>query len=120
MTEKDFEGEFNHSQVYDTETKRSLARIFISQITLAIVLTDILALIYPIKSLNAFDFSTLMSMPSKIQTCREGLDRWSNDLEEIPSTEFTLSNRHDSIILFRGITQIYYQYVHYISLAEVC
>ena len=64
ISEADLESEFKYSQVYDGETKRSLARILKAQIDLAIVLTDIIALVYPINSLKSFDYNSLMRMPA--------------------------------------------------------
>jgi len=105
LTEEDLAGEFNYSTVYDYETKRALAMILLAQMNLAVVLTDVLSLIYPIKTL---DYSTLMEMPTLMQDCRDGLHNWNSNLEE---TSALFGSSHDSVSLFHGLTQIYYQYV---------
>jgi hypothetical protein len=108
ISEADLESEFNYSQVYDSETKRSLARILKAQIDLAIVLTDMIALVYPINSLKSFDYDSLMRMPATIQQCRESLDNWFGQLLEKSTALGSLSTRHKSVSLFHGLTQVYY------------
>jgi hypothetical protein len=104
LVEDDLAGEFNYSTVYDYETKRALAMILLAQMDLAVVLTDVLSLIYPIKTL---DYSTLMEMPNLMQSCRDGLHSWNSHLED---TSALFGSSNDSVTLFHGLTQIYYQY----------
>jgi hypothetical protein len=108
LSESDIESEFHFSQVYDPEIKRVLARILKAQLELSIVLTDLIALVYPQNSVRSFDYNTLMGMPAKIQHCRADLDKWSTRQQHMEKT-FNLSQaRNKSISLFNGLTQIYY------------
>ena len=108
ISEEDLESESEFSQVYDTDTKRTLARIFISQVDLAIALTDLLSLIYPMNSVKSLDFNTLMCIPSAMQRCRNDLEKWSVTHAGLPTIGI-MSTRHKSVSLFNGLTQIYYQ-----------
>lgn len=91
--------------MYDYETKRALALIILAETDLAIVLTDVLSLLYPIKQL---DYSTLMEMPTLLQSCKEGLHSWNSQLQE---SSALFGSANDSVTLFHGLLQIYYQFV---------
>lgn len=111
LTEKDLEPEFRSSYVYDPETKRDLARVFVAQLDLAVELTDALALLYPINGFHSFDnldYNDMKSMPKKIEQCQDSLDtchsRHKDWLELGP-----WSRKHKSVVLYTGLTSIYLQ-----------
>jgi hypothetical protein len=111
LSVKDLEPEFGNSNVYDRETKSHLARIFLSQLDLAIELTDLFSYIYPANGFQSYDRldwnATLLSL-SKIKRCRESLDTWnSNFRKSILSAAG--STKHKSVSLYSGLTSIYYQ-----------
>ncbi|RDW77465.1 hypothetical protein BP6252_05518 [Coleophoma cylindrospora] len=112
LSKEDLEPEFDHSCVYSSETKRYLAEVFTAQLKLAVELTDVMSLVYPSNDfsvLDQLDPETLEKLPDKISYCRKRLDGWNKD-----KTYFTLEKqdrkyRHESIILYHDLTQIYYQ-----------
>jgi hypothetical protein len=111
LSTNDLEPQFGTSKVYDRETKSHLARIFISQLDLAIELTDLISYIYPANGFRSYDKldwkATLLTL-SKIKRCRESLDNWNfNFKKSILSAAG--STKHTSISLYGGLTSIYYQ-----------
>lgn len=111
LSEKDLEPEFGSSCVYDRETKRDLARVFLTQLHLAVELTDALSYVYPVNGFRSFDkldYNTMILMPSKIEKCKESLDAWYSRFKEcvLPS-----ARKHKSVSLYTGLTSIYFQYV---------
>lgn len=110
LSESDLEAEFEVSRVYDCETKRTLAELFIAQLDLSVALTDVISLVYPVNSMMAFDFNNMMQMPAKIEQCRDALDTWLKGWRE-KSAGVSTHSKHKSISLFSGLTQIYYWYV---------
>jgi hypothetical protein len=111
LSAKDLEPEFGSSHVYDRETKIVLAGIFLSQLDLAIELTDPIAYIYPANGFRSYDEldcnATLLTL-SKIEQCRKSLDTWKSKFRKsIPSRAG--SSKHKSVSLYSGLTSIYYQ-----------
>lgn len=111
LSEKDLEREFESSCVYDAETKRDLARIFLAQLDLAVELTDALSYVYPANGFLSFDkldYNDLMSMPKKIESCKENLDSWHSRFNEcvVPGA---WSKKHKSVMLYSGLTSMYFQ-----------
>lgn len=89
--------------MYDYETKRILNRILEKHFELAIILTDVLELIYPVGQL---DYNCLMKLPSRIGVVRGRLEGWMSGLH----IGFGVGerSRHKSVTLFLGLTEIYY------------
>jgi hypothetical protein len=113
LIEEDLEPEFATSRVYDRETKRDLARIFLAQLDLAVELTDTISYVYPVNGFRSFDqldYNSMLLMPSKIERCKERLDAWNTKFKEmLPPGVWP--NKHKSVSLYRGLTSIYYQWV---------
>ena len=111
LTVRDLEPEFGSSNVYDRETKSHLARIFLSQLDLAIELTDLISYIYPANGIRSYDNldwkATLLTL-SKIQQCKESLDTWNSDFKKSVLSAAG-STKHKSLSLYIGLTSIYYQ-----------
>ncbi|PVH69031.1 hypothetical protein DL98DRAFT_661897 [Cadophora sp. DSE1049] len=111
LCEKDLEPEFRSSCVYDAETKRELAQVFLVQLDLAVELTDALSDLYPatgFRSFDKLDYNDVMSMPKKIEQCQVDLDSWhARFVEWVVPGEW--SNKHKSVILYSGLTSIYFQ-----------
>lgn len=105
LKSSDLVSELSYSKVYDFETKIILNRILEKQIELAIILTDVLEVIYPVGQL---DYNCLMKMPSKIGVVRRRLEEWMSKLHI--SFDAAERERHKSVTLFFGLTEIYYQY----------
>ncbi|KAH7386394.1 hypothetical protein BKA64DRAFT_142607 [Cadophora sp. MPI-SDFR-AT-0126] len=111
LCQKDLEPEFRCSCVYDTETKRDLAQVFLVQLDLAVELTDALSYVYPANGFRSFDkldYNDVMSMPKKIEQCQDSLDAWhARFVEWVVPGEW--SKKHKSVILYSGLTSIYFQ-----------
>lgn len=105
FTEADLQGEFETSRVYGSDTKRNLARVMEAQVNLAILLTDILALVYPI---NSLDHNSLMAMPAVTKRLRDELIVWETKSEALVLASDSSPAPHPSVRLFWGLTQIYY------------
>lgn len=100
----DLEPDLSYSKVYDNTIKKILSKILEKQVKLAIVLTDVLELIYPIGQL---DYNSLMKLPMRIVVVKGRLENWLSDLQgAIGAGEKT---SHTSANLFLGLTEIYYQ-----------
>ena len=98
------------SVVYDKNTKRQLAHVLFAQLDLAILLTDIMPLIYPARGLRTFDrldHGAALAMSQKLKQNRVHLELWSENFEKYYDLEFV--TQHKSLVLFRGLTQIYHQ-----------
>ena len=111
LSAKDLEPEFGTSRVYDRETKRDLARIFLAQLELAVELTDAISYVYPVNGFRSFDqldYNTMHLMPPKIERCKDNLDAWYTKFKELIVLR-ALSNKHKSISLYSGLASIYYQ-----------
>jgi hypothetical protein len=111
ISEKDLEPEFGSSRVYDRETKRDLARVFLAQLDLAVELTDAISYVYPVNGFRSFDkldYNTMILMPSKIERCKENLDAWYSRFKEcvVPGV---WPKKHKSVSLYSGLTLIYFQ-----------
>jgi hypothetical protein len=81
-----------------------LNKVLQKQVELAIILTDVLELIYPIGQL---DYNSLMKLPMQIAVVKRRLEGWLGDLQAAigPSEK----SSHKSVNLFLGMTEIYYQ-----------
>ncbi|KAL2065772.1 hypothetical protein VTL71DRAFT_3442 [Oculimacula yallundae] len=111
LTEKDLEPECTSSCVYDAETKRDLIRVFLAQLDLAVELTDALSYVYPANGFRSFDildYNEVMSMPKKIEMYLENLESWHTRFNEwvVPGA---FSKKHKSVMLYSGLTSIYFQ-----------
>ncbi|KAK2809859.1 hypothetical protein FQN50_003500 [Emmonsiellopsis sp. PD_5] len=111
FTEDDFEDEIHHSQVYNPETKRLLARVLYIQCKLAIVLTGVIMLVY---SPNGFGQPIFMNEDaflktvSELEDVRANLAQWSNDAKAILGPILHSDKVHESVALYSGLTFLYY------------
>lgn len=105
FAEADLENEFETSRVYGSETKRTLACVMKAQVNLAIILTDVLALVYPI---NSLDHNAVMAMPVLTKRLRDELIVWETKSEASVLASDSAAVRHPSVSLFWGLTQMYY------------
>ena len=112
MTEHDLEDEIHHSEVYDAETKRLLARVLRVQCELAMVLTDVIMLVY---TPNGFGQPRSMTETEFSQTIREieafrgNLMQWSNDAKSALGLGLNSDKVHESVTLYSGLTFLYFQ-----------
>lgn len=112
MTEEDLEDEIHHSEVYDPETKRLLVRVLQVQCELAMVLTDVIMLVY---APNGFGQPRSMTEPvfshkiSEVKESRKCLMGWSNDAKSALGSVLNSDKVHESVTLYSGLTFLYYQ-----------
>lgn len=107
---KDLVSELDGSLVYDSETKHDLAKIFFAQLELAMELTDPLSYIYHkngCPSVDTLGSVELQLMQSKIQQWDQALNAWNIKFQTLFNPD-TSPNKHKSILLYCGLTSIYY------------
>ncbi|KIM93818.1 hypothetical protein OIDMADRAFT_63932, partial [Oidiodendron maius Zn] len=119
VTELDFAGEVERSQVYDTDTKSFLARIFIVQCQFAVAVTSMIMVIYPLNGVVIPDLST-RTPPSKLHNCIEESQKELGKWMEMARAQLVLgpddtATPHKSVTLYTNLTYIYY-FVAYTAL----
>lgn len=112
VTELDFAGEVERSQVYDTDTKSFLARIFIVQCQFAVAVTSMIMVIYPLNGVVIPDLST-RTPPSKLHNCIEESQKELGKWMEMARAQLVLgpddtATPHKSVTLYTNLTYIYY------------
>lgn len=103
--------EFEYSQVYDRATKAELAHILAAQIDLAVVLTDVISLVYPASGYRSFDkldYNTMRSMSPKVKECMNSLGK-SYAMFQSTCPLHIETRMHESVSLYNGLTRIYFQ-----------
>ena len=112
LSEEDLEPEFAHSRVYNSHTKRTLARILCSQLELAVTFINVISLVYPAKSSSIFhqvEATGLKDMPARIQRCIDELDRWNDHARDSRLINDRSKESPKSVTLYRNLTRVYYQ-----------
>ena len=114
LTYLDVADEFDRSKVYDSKTKRHLARILEHQVELCIYLTDIIPLLSPIENAIEDDLKLHTDLMGKLSDMKAMLRGWRRRVKErIPSFEdMSLSKQcvlEGAIILHTDLLHIYYQ-----------
>lgn len=109
-SEAEFESEINGSRVYDAETRRTLFIAFRDLCQLAILLTEMVSLIYghhglSLPYLTFQDFHSKLALTGSIQT---SLVLWRQNSE---SSATDCEKVHSSVRKFIHLTAMYYQYV---------
>ncbi|CAM1502789.1 Fc.00g075650.m01.CDS01 [Cosmosporella sp. VM-42] len=114
----DLEDEIEHSRVYDPKTKRHLIRILEKFVELCIILTDVLALVYPLDERRPSGSASVLDT-SKIWQAKNALREWERDtasrLSDLAdSTKKALNNSedkgmpHESVTLYIHLMYMYY------------
>ncbi|KAJ5738115.1 FarB protein [Penicillium malachiteum] len=91
------------SEVYDTEAKSLMCKIFISQCQLAAVLTLPATVLYDMNLAKEYQASDL----EKCQSAKEALEDWREDF--MKNENVTKSAIHHSVLLDFRLTLLYYQ-----------
>lgn len=112
VTELDFAGEVERSQVYDMETKSLLARMFIVQCQFALAVTSMVMAIYPSNGVVFPAQPTqagLLKLHSQIEESHKELRNWMEQAKA-RLTPGLGRNRapHNSVTLYMDLTYIYY------------
>lgn len=114
LTEEDFADEIQHSRTYDEATKRRLLQALQQQCRLAVLLTDLVSLIFAppaIPSCCSLSMEQFDSLMSTINRIKLSLVEW----EEIqtlfpPSTPSGSADLDDPADILTNLTFMYYQY----------
>lgn len=112
VTELDFAGEVELSQVYDRETKILLARIFMVQCQFAVAVTPMIMVIYPLNGvvIPASPTRTQLSkLHNRIEESQTELGKWMEmaNAQLISGADKTAAP-HNSVTLYTDLTYIYY------------
>ena len=112
VTEVDFAGELERSQVYDPETKSQLVRIFIVQCQLAVALTSTITTIYPLNGVlipHTSSPAQLSMILNQIHESKMELGKWTEKAKiQLDSNPQAIAALHKSVTLYADLTYIYY------------
>lgn len=111
MTEEDFADEIQHSRVYNEAQKRRLLDALLEQCRLAMLLSDLVALIFsprvqfPSPFMSAEQFDGLMAMIVRI---RLALIEWEEEsaLSQLPCERGT--DGDDTVAMLKNLTAMYF------------
>ncbi|EFX04401.1 fungal transcriptional regulatory protein [Grosmannia clavigera kw1407] len=124
----DLADEIERSPVYNPGTKSCLNEILVHMVKLCVVLTDILALVFPLDGTPGWGRLTAESDASRVRQCKAELRRWYKDaMLHFPMFGGATNGRaggnttrlaagagmgrefcHDSIILYTNLMYMYY------------
>ncbi|KAF5673679.1 cutinase transcription factor 1 beta [Fusarium circinatum] len=112
LTERDFAKEIHGSQVYSSQTKRSLVQLFISLCELAIPFTSVVQTVYGMGQ-SAVDAITPMidnqeQTKSSIRCCEASLDAWFDKATIKFPTSAGITSTEKSLVLYTNLMYIYY------------
>ena len=112
MVEADFEDEINDSRVYDQATKRLLFQALQEQCQLAVLLSDLVSLIFvpravPSCFLSVAEFDGLMSTIDRI---KQSLFAWEAQTQFPPPTPSDTSGLDDPVDILTNLTFTYLLY----------
>ncbi|KAH6665007.1 cutinase transcription factor 1 beta [Halenospora varia] len=127
LTVGDLEDEIDHSKVYDPATKRSLVEVLAVLCQLAVVLTDIIMVVYPVSEtpLTTMNEMALLRMRSRIEQCKSDLAEWLSGASLRFPTPAGLGDTSKVVVLFTNLMYIYYHtarvalYHHEVLLSEM-
>ncbi|KAF4464081.1 cutinase transcription factor 1 beta [Fusarium albosuccineum] len=111
LTEKDFEREIEASQVYGSQTKRTLVQLFITLCELAVALTDVVKVVYATgRSIddNSPCMRNLQQTCESVRSCERGLDAWFEKATIQFPTPAGIVSTEESLVLYTNLTYIYY------------
>lgn len=108
LNEDDIDAEINHSRVYDPDTKRMLLTCFQQQCKLAIVLSDMFALIPPAREPGRSQLSLIERDDMVTRSCqiKDALNRWEESWKCcIVKGDYV----PEAVILHMNLTAVYLQ-----------
>ncbi|KAL2818059.1 hypothetical protein BJX63DRAFT_429384 [Aspergillus granulosus] len=133
LGEKDFEDEIGHSEVYDSDSKRLLARVLGIQCELAMVFTDVLMLVHSgsgggiglmgigvgfglgkrqsqphSQPQTQTQTLSISSVKKQVSNCKAALLRWSTNAKAALGAVVNSHMTHESVSLYFGLTFFYY------------
>lgn len=107
--ERSFTDEINGSHVYDPYTKRALFTVFREQCRLAVVLTEMVSLVF---ETNMFSFSSLpyesfQTTLVALGCIRASIQSWK---ASTPLSQLENTDSHTAVVHFTNMTVMYYEY----------
>ncbi|RBR11693.1 hypothetical protein FVER53590_12998 [Fusarium verticillioides] len=112
LTEQDFEKEIQGSQVYSSQTKRSLVQIFVSLCELAIPFTSVVQTVYGMGQSAADAISPMIEhrkqIEESIRFCEISLDAWYDKASIQFPTPAGIISPEKSLVLYTNLMYIYY------------
>lgn len=113
VTELDFSGEMEQSQVYDSETKLRLANIFIVQCHFAMAVTSTIMAIYPLNGVVTPALPTparISELRIRMEESKKELEKWMETFKDrLTPGSGNSTALHNSVTLFTDVTSIYYR-----------
>lgn len=108
---EDLAQEVDHSRVYDSATKRALAELLAILCELAVMLTDIITIVYPVNEIpiGSMTEMVLSRFRVRIERCKADLAQWYDSASVRFPTPAGLGDSNDSLILFTNLMYLYYQ-----------
>ncbi|KAH7127308.1 fungal-specific transcription factor domain-containing protein [Dactylonectria macrodidyma] len=120
LCDEDLSSEVESSRVYDANAKRSLISIMALMVKLCVILTDVLALVYPKNDSSVSDAQCSSKRLMQIHEYKRVLEDWASRSAMSFPTVFAVqcNQEHDylggsnSTVLFAHMLQIYYHSSH--------
>lgn len=112
LSEIDFNDEIRKSRVYDAAVKRLLIQLFAALCELAVVLTEVIMVVYPMNDYPPSDRATELWIQNSlisIDECHRSLDRWYERTTVQFPTPAVRNDTHESLVLYTNLIYIYYQ-----------
>ncbi len=111
LTDEDLEDEIDRSKVYDSATKRSLAEVLAVLCQLAVVLTHIIMVVYPVSEapLTTMNEMALLRMRPRIEQCKSDLTEWLDGASVRFPMPAGIGDTTKVVVLFTNLMYIYYQ-----------
>ncbi|KAH8592582.1 hypothetical protein B0O99DRAFT_689441 [Bisporella sp. PMI_857] len=114
VTERDFAEEVQLSQVYDSESKKLLVKVFMAQCQLAIAVTSTVMAIYPLSGVTIPAVSVTsqqLTIQNQIEKSKIELLTWLETAKpQLTPNREKFAAPHNSVILYADLT-----YIHYFS-----
>jgi hypothetical protein len=107
---EDFESEFETSRVYDAISKKAIVQRLVALCELAIILTDVIILLYPERVPFGQTGHQSRSDPAgAVRNCKFELNTWFEKTTVRCLTSPGISETHESVLLYTNLLYIYYQ-----------
>ncbi|KAL4803989.1 hypothetical protein BDV18DRAFT_162399 [Aspergillus unguis] len=110
LTVDDLKGEITRSRVYDARTKQLLAELAVSLCGLAVALTDVIMILYPVDQLPVSSIASDAAprVQSHIDRARSSLTRWYESTIVRFPTPAGIGDAHGSLVLYTNLMYLYY------------
>ncbi|KAF2815567.1 uncharacterized protein BDZ99DRAFT_435984 [Mytilinidion resinicola] len=110
LTKEDFDSEIFRSRVYDASTKASLVQLLLTLCDLAVSLTEVIMLIYPVNDAvcgSSTEQKARLSL-NRIESCKGRLHSWFENATIAFPSPAGISDSHESVVLYTNLMYMYY------------